>query len=113
VVNGFAAQADLPPRLAMDADGRVVTALRAGSPSQALATIARDAARLLGGPRATRIKECEHPDCSLVFLDETQSGRRRWCSVDRCGNLVKDQGLPGATRPAPDSRRATLDVGQP
>ncbi|MDT7658136.1 MAG: hypothetical protein QOF38_2851, partial [Pseudonocardiales bacterium] len=47
---------------------------------------------LLGGARATRIKECAHPDCSLVFLDETQSGRRRWCSMDRCGNLVKIKG---------------------
>jgi predicted RNA-binding Zn ribbon-like protein len=74
----------------VDADGVVVTApSAAGFPSQALATIARDAVRLLGGPRATRIKECEHPDCSLVFLDETQSGRRRWCSMARCGNLVK------------------------
>jgi predicted RNA-binding Zn ribbon-like protein len=92
VVNEFAAQADLPPRLAMGTDGGVVTAPSAGSPSQALAAIARDAARLLGGPRAARIKECEHPGCSLVFLDETQSGRRRWCSMDRCGNLVKIKG---------------------
>jgi predicted RNA-binding Zn ribbon-like protein len=92
VVNEFAAQADLPPRLAVGTAGRVVTAPSAGSPSQALATVARDAAVLLGGPRATRIKECAHPDCSLVFLDETQSGRRRWCSMDRCGNLVKIKG---------------------
>jgi predicted RNA-binding Zn ribbon-like protein len=92
VVNEFAALADLPPRLAAGTDGRVVTAPSAGSPSQALATIARDAARLLGGARATRIKECAHPECSLVFLDETQSGRRRWCSMDRCGNLVKIKG---------------------
>jgi predicted RNA-binding Zn ribbon-like protein len=92
VVNEFAAKADLPPRIAVGAGGQVVTARSAGSPSQALATIARDAARLLGGPRATRIKECEHPDCSLVFLDETQSRRRRWCSMDRCGNLVKIKG---------------------
>jgi predicted RNA-binding Zn ribbon-like protein len=92
VVNEFAARADLPPRLAVDTAGGVVTARPPGSPSQALATIARDAARLLGGPGAARIKECEHPDCSLVFLDETQSGRRRWCSMDRCGNLVKVKG---------------------
>jgi predicted RNA-binding Zn ribbon-like protein len=92
VVNAVAARPDLPPRLAVDAQGRAVASGGAGSPAQALSSIARDAARLLGGPLAARIKECEHPDCSLVFLDETQSGRRRWCSMDRCGNLVKIAG---------------------
>jgi predicted RNA-binding Zn ribbon-like protein len=27
-----------------------------------------------------------------VFLDETQGGRRRWCSMERCGNLVETAG---------------------
>jgi len=92
VVNTVAARPDLPPLLAVDTDGRTVASGGAGTPAQALSSIARDAARLLGGPLAARIKECEHPDCSLVFLDETQSGRRRWCSMDRCGNLVKIAG---------------------
>jgi predicted RNA-binding Zn ribbon-like protein len=38
---------------------------------------------------ANRIKECEHPDCSRMFVDESQSGRRRWCSMQACGNHVK------------------------
>lgn len=58
----------------------------------ALATIARDAVLLLGGPAAGRIKECEHPDCSTLFVDETQASRRRWCSMERCGNQVKVAG---------------------
>jgi predicted RNA-binding Zn ribbon-like protein len=35
----------------------------------ALATLARDAVGLLIGPRTSRIKECEHSDCSLLVLD--------------------------------------------
>jgi predicted RNA-binding Zn ribbon-like protein len=58
----------------------------------ALATVARDAVDLLNGARTTRIKECEHPECSLLFFDDSQSSRRRWCSMDRCGNLVKIAG---------------------
>jgi predicted RNA-binding Zn ribbon-like protein len=92
IVNGYALRPDLPPQLGVE-DGRpVVTTPGAADVPSALATVARDAVRLLGGPQAARIKECEHPDCSLLFVDETQSGRRRWCSMDRCGNLVKTAG---------------------
>jgi predicted RNA-binding Zn ribbon-like protein len=92
VVNEHAVRPDLAPQLRVE-DGRpAVTAPAAADVPSALATIARDAVLLLGGPQAARIKECEHPDCSLLFVDETQSGRRRWCSMGRCGNLVKTAG---------------------
>jgi predicted RNA-binding Zn ribbon-like protein len=92
VVNGHALRPDLPPQLGVE-DGRpIVTTPPGADVPSALAAIARDAVRLLGGPQAARIKECEHPDCSLLFVDETQSGRRRWCSMGRCGNLVKTAG---------------------
>ncbi|HTE59372.1 MAG TPA: ABATE domain-containing protein [Solirubrobacteraceae bacterium] len=92
IVNGHAVRPDLPPQLAVE-DGRTVVTTPPGADApSALAAIARDAVRLLGGSQAARIKECEHPDCSLVFVDETQSGRRRWCSMGRCGNLVKTAG---------------------
>jgi len=54
-----------------------------------LSTIARDAIALLSGPMAGRVKECEAPDCTIVFLDDSQARRRRWCSMERCGNLAK------------------------
>jgi predicted RNA-binding Zn ribbon-like protein len=92
IVNAHAIRPDLPPQLVLE-DGRpVVTPAPGADVASALATIARDAVRLLGGPQVARIKECEHPDCSLLFVDETQSGRRRWCSMGRCGNLVKTAG---------------------
>jgi predicted RNA-binding Zn ribbon-like protein len=92
ILNTHATRPDLPPQLGVE-DGRpVVTTPPGADVPSALAAIARDAVRLLGGPQASRIKECEHPDCSLLFVDETQSGRRRWCSMERCGNLVKTAG---------------------
>ena len=92
ILNAHAVRPDLPPQLGVD-DGRpVVTTPPGADVPSALAAIARDAVRLLGGPQAARIKECDHPDCSLLFVDETQSGRRRWCSMGRCGNLVKTAG---------------------
>lgn len=35
------------------------------------------------------IKNCEGPDCSLYFLDVSKSHKRRWCSMDLCGNRAK------------------------
>ena len=57
----------------------------------AMATIARDAVELLGGPLRSRIKECDQPDCRMLFLDMSRSSRRRWCSMDRCGSRSKGE----------------------
>ncbi|WP_041797508.1 CGNR zinc finger domain-containing protein [Pararhodospirillum photometricum] len=63
---------------------------RAADPVEAaLATIARDALDLLGGPLRPRIKACGQPDCQMLFLDTSPSVRRRWCSMDRCGSRAK------------------------
>jgi predicted RNA-binding Zn ribbon-like protein len=57
--------------------------------SAALATIARDAIELFTGGHAGRIRECANPRCILLFVDTSRPGKRRWCSMDRCGNLDK------------------------
>jgi predicted RNA-binding Zn ribbon-like protein len=36
-----------------------------------------------------RIRKCEHPSCLLHFVDTSKSGRRRWCSMELCGNRAK------------------------
>jgi predicted RNA-binding Zn ribbon-like protein len=92
IVNAYALPHDLPLQLRVKDDRLIVTTPASADVPGALATIARDAVRVLAGPQAARIKECEHPDCSLLFVDETQSGRRRWCSMARCGNRVKTAG---------------------
>lgn len=33
-----------------------------------------------------RIRKCEYENCILSFVDTSKSGRRRWCSMDICGN---------------------------
>jgi predicted RNA-binding Zn ribbon-like protein len=95
LVNRAAAGPDLAPRLGMapGPDGGGAVDWGDHHPvDAALATLARDAVDLLNGSRTARIKECEYPECSLLFFDDSQSARRRWCSMDRCGNLVKIAG---------------------
>ncbi|WP_227979149.1 CGNR zinc finger domain-containing protein [Nocardia spumae] len=55
----------------------------------ALSTLARDAIDLFTGPLAGRIRVCAAEDCGLLFVDTSRPGRRRWCSMERCGNLAK------------------------
>ncbi|WP_210165292.1 CGNR zinc finger domain-containing protein [Beijerinckia mobilis] len=67
----------------------------------ALASIARDAIELIGGPQRGQIKACEQPDCRMLFLDTSQSSRRRWCSMDRCGSRAKGAAFRSRHRPEP------------
>lgn len=36
-----------------------------------------------------KLKHCANPECILIFLDKT--GRRKWCSMDICGNRNKSK----------------------
>ncbi|MGF1426531.1 CGNR zinc finger domain-containing protein [Kitasatospora sp. LaBMicrA B282] len=93
LVNAVAGRADLAPQLTVPQDGAAARHWQAAEPVRAaLATVARDAVLLISGPQLARVKECESPDCSLLFLDDSQARRRRWCSMDRCGNLAKVAG---------------------
>jgi len=92
LVNEFAARPDLAPQLG-------TPRWTARQPARAaLATVARDAVLLVGGPLLERVKECGNPDCSLLFLDDSQARRRRWCSMERCGNLAKVAGYRSRNR---------------
>lgn len=91
-VNEAAARPDLAPQLGAER-------WKATHPARAaLATVARDAVLLVDGPLLERVKECENPECSLLFLDDSQARRRRWCSMDRCGNLAKIAGYRSRSR---------------
>lgn len=57
------------------------------------ATVARDAVELLTGPFAHRIRTCAAEDCHLVYVDTSRPGRRRWCSMEHCGNRHKVRAL--------------------
>jgi predicted RNA-binding Zn ribbon-like protein len=63
----------------------------AATGAQALSAIARDTIDLFGSPYAARIRECASNNCSLVFVDLSRPGQRRWCSMERCGNRAKQR----------------------
>jgi predicted RNA-binding Zn ribbon-like protein len=86
-INAWASRPDLPPRF--DRIGGGVARTGPTTVNAALATLARDAADLFGGPAGSRVRECEAPDCSSLFLDTSRAGRRRWCSMAACGNRQK------------------------
>jgi predicted RNA-binding Zn ribbon-like protein len=85
-INRWAARPAPAPQL----DRRRRVRLVAEQPVEAaLASIARDAIDLISGPLATRVRECAAEDCALLFVDTSPPGRRRWCSMDGCGNRAK------------------------
>ncbi len=57
--------------------------------AQVRSMLARDAVHLLTGPLAGRIRRCAGTNCTLLFADASRPGRRRWCSMRRCGNRAK------------------------
>ncbi|GAA4370112.1 CGNR zinc finger domain-containing protein [Agromyces bauzanensis] len=86
-VNAAAMRPDLAPILRQPGLGAV--AWQGSAVDAAISTIARDAVELLAHGRIDRIRECEGPDCSLLFYDDSQAGRRRWCSMNVCGAQSK------------------------
>lgn len=58
-------------------------------PGGALAPVAEAAARLLAEGDRTRLRRCDADGCGLWFYDVSRNGRRRWCSMARCGNRAK------------------------
>jgi predicted RNA-binding Zn ribbon-like protein len=44
---------------------------------------------LLTGARRQRVRQCANPQCQWLFLDDSKSGTRRWCSMSACGNRAK------------------------
>jgi predicted RNA-binding Zn ribbon-like protein len=73
--------ADRPPRIRRA--GSQLQVARPADTAVARAWLARQAATDLTGPIRFRLRACDDDTCSGIFLDHT--GRRRWCSDERCG----------------------------
>ena len=54
-----------------------------------LAAIARSGAEILAEEATARLRLCANPNCGLFFCDTSRTGKRRWCSMARCGNRHK------------------------
>jgi predicted RNA-binding Zn ribbon-like protein len=86
-LNDWSKRPPLAPRLHVE--GRAVS-WQADRPLEAvLAMVGRDAIELLSSPQIDKLRECAGATCSVVFLDLSRPGARRWCSMERCGNRAK------------------------
>ena len=83
-LNAFAAQPAAAPQLDAAGEARLSGRARA-----LLASVAREAVLLLGGPESERIRQCEGGTCAILFLDASRKGDRRWCAMSACGNRAK------------------------
>lgn len=72
--------------------GRLVWRL---SPTQAdvrhlLMPVTSSAAELMTGTRADKVRQCQDDrGCGWLFVDESRTQTRRWCSMGDCGNRAK------------------------
>ncbi|BCY08521.1 ABATE domain-containing protein [Actinoplanes sp. L3-i22] len=76
------------PALTLTAHG----AHRAGTLDAVTAEVARSAISFLDEmrkPTPLRVRECERPECTRVFVDRSRAGTRSWCGMAECGNRVK------------------------
>lgn len=58
-------------------------------PEGLLAPVAAAAAELLAQGDRSRLRQCAAEGCGRWFYDVSRNGRRRWCSMARCGNRAK------------------------
>jgi predicted RNA-binding Zn ribbon-like protein len=75
-----------PPVIQLDTAGTVT---RTGTIEAVLAVLARDCLDLIAGPDRARLRRCDDPKCTRLFVDRSRGGRRRWCDMKGCGDRAK------------------------
>lgn len=91
-LNSYAA--DEPPIVALSPQGRILRI--ATDPVRcALTAIARDGIAVIA-LRGRDVRRCE--GCDAYFIDDSRGRRRRWCSMERCGNRAKVAGYRSRRR---------------
>lgn len=71
---------DSPPRL-------IEQEICSTGPTAAAAAL--DFARFVTDFEPARLRHCSNPACTMVFYDRGKNNRRRWCSMQACGNRSK------------------------
>lgn len=108
-VTALNAAARRPPvELSLDGDG---TVRRAGTVSQLLSAIARDALDLLGSDQIGLVRECDGPTCTRLYVDSSRARNRRWCSNTECGNQAKVAAFRRRARSGPAPAGSTPPGG--
>jgi predicted RNA-binding Zn ribbon-like protein len=90
-LNDFLLQAESHCELIRDKDGAlsVMRRYHQTSPNGVLAPLAEAVAEFLATADFHLVRRCEGEDCVLWFYDRTKAHRRRWCSMEVCGNRNK------------------------
>lgn len=87
IINKAATTPPLTPML----DGTTSKQLwqRPATARAALSTIARNAIEVFTHQDHAPIQQCAGSNCALLFVDNSRSGKRKWCAMERCGNMAK------------------------
>lgn len=95
-LNAAVHRAELIPVLQPSGTWRVQPA--ANGADAALGAIVAAVAEAMGGTDWPRLKVCVNDQCLWAFYDSSRSHARRWCSMEICGNRVKQQAWRGRQR---------------
>jgi predicted RNA-binding Zn ribbon-like protein len=81
-----------PPQLTANGLGYVRGGWKRESElSQPVSQLLELIAGFITSPEFVRISRCEGDRCGWFFIDRTPTRRRRWCSMEGCGNRAKAQ----------------------
>lgn len=74
-------------------DGRVVAELRSDAAEFDLiaSMVAYRMVQHVLLQSTDRLRICQGPNCSWLFIDSSKAGRRRWCDMSVCGNAAKSR----------------------
>lgn len=75
--------------VAQDGGHKIEFIAREGGLDWLLAAVARSGAEIVAEGARARLRICAHPQCGLLFYDNSRTRRRRWCSMAVCGNRSK------------------------
>lgn len=68
-------------------EGRVVYVPIGGPVEKLCSLVAADILLMIDDGRVERLRKCANSKCMFMFIDT--SGRRKWCSMQKCGNRAK------------------------
>ncbi len=88
-INQILANSSQFPKISRLGDPTLVTVHRYERGRDLLVRIAVECARFICEADFRYIRACEGSSCTLLFLDISKNHRRRWCSMEVCGNRAK------------------------